>query len=931
MVLLIVIFATCSVKAQTDQFRILDGIPHLPVYANTTATTGIQSGGVIYSQSDQMAMIYNGSTWDNLCATVTSIAGNNDYFKIINKIPYLPVATVNPIGTPELGNSYYSTSQLTTLVYDGNDWVKIGDLACSGNDTGVTTKKGSFKFPALGSNPGSGSISEGAIYINTTENIFKVYNGTAWVDGVSCGWIEYSSPLASSEWVNNAVVPITWTAAPDGTTYDLSYSTNGGTTWTPIVNNYSGFTYNWNISGLTAFENNVKINIHDDSYDFDGESDVFITYPPYIVSISRTGSGPICENLDPGSFNLSVSGGSGSQTIQWYEDDDNDLSADATSVGTGITSYDPSGVVASYMGIAHTHYVGAIVTDDNLTNILSEKEVSFAFETACLEIIAPLAGVEWVNNVSQSISWTAPSGGSSYDLSYSINGGSTWNLIANNVSGTSYSWTPSIITTYENDVKLKIHDDIFGNDTESNLFTVYPPFSVLVTRSNGTGGVCDDLDPGSFSAAVTGGSGSNTLQWHEDDDNDLSADAVAVGTGSINYNPSGVHANYLAVDHTHYVGAIVTDNNLSGISASSSDNFQYSTSCIELTAPIAGTQWQSNSSHTISWTNSLGASTYTISYSIDNGSSWNTLSAAATGTSYSWTPSSSGVNSYLTEGKIKLVDNNTSKEVISDVLIIYPPITVSVSRSGSGEVCSANDPGSFSVIYSGGSGSLTAQWYEYNSSSLASGTTVGDGSLSYNPTQVHSSYTSYDHTHYVGVVVTDATLGITNQGYQSFSYKKNCWSCGDDLEYYSIYSFQTHFYKTQQFGSRCWFMEDLHYNAYFPHTGAFLYSVGLVSGFLGTNEYNNIQVQFYCPSGWRMANRLDAESVSSNSTFLQSLNSSSYSGNNGIMWVAQAFYHTGFPDRRYVKYLDEFGTISHRTHAAGIESSMAPVRCVKNL
>ncbi len=775
-ILLIVVLFTHSLSgmAQINQFRIVDGIPHLPVFANTASATGVQSGGVIYSQVDQMGMIYNGTSWDNLCSTVVNIAGNDDYFKIVDKIPYLPVAANNPVGVPEIGNTYYSTNQLTTLVYDGNSWVKIGDLACSGSDAGVTTKKGSFKFPALPTSPVGASVTEGAIYINTSENIFKVYNGTAWIDGVSCGWIEFASPLASSEWGNTGNVPITWTAAPDGSTYDLFYSLDGGSTWISIVNNHSGFTYNWDITGIAIYENDVKIRIHDDSYDFDGLSGLFEIYPPFVVNIARTGSGPICESLDPGSFDLTITGGSGSYIIQWYENDDNDLSSDATAVGTDVTTYDPTGAEASYLGTSHTHYVGAIVSDDNLTSMSREVEESFAFEATCLEITAPLASAEWVNNIAQTISWTETTNGSTYDLSYSIDSGTSWTVIANNVSGASYAWTPSLIIAYENDVKIRIHDDVFNHDVESDLFTVYPPYVVSIART-GSGPICESLDPGSFDLTITGGSGSYTIQWYEDDDNDLSSDATAVGAGLTTYDPTGAEASYLGTSHTHYVGAIVSDDNVSSISNREVEvSFAFEATCLEITAPLAGAEWNSSEEQTVSWTAPAGGSTYDILYSTDGGTTWIPFALNQTGNSYSFTYP---IFSYQNNMKIKIHDDVFSTDTESDVFKVYEPLVATLTRpDDTGDICEDLDPGSFAVSITGGSGSNSIQWYEDDDDDLsADATAVGTGANTYDPAIMHADFNSSSHTHYTGLVVTDNTLtAVSDEKEISYNYEVSC-------------------------------------------------------------------------------------------------------------------------------------------------------------
>ena len=340
----------------------------------------------------------------------------------------------------------------------------------------------------------------------------------------------------------------------------------------------------------------------------------------------------------------------------------------------------------------------------------------------------------------------------------------------------------------------------------------YTPLSLDVTRTPFFGDVCENLDPGSFVAAISGGSGNYDIQWYEDDDSDFTMDAVLLtGQTSETYDPLNIHVSMQNSNHTHYVGVIITDTE-SAQSISKSVNFQYSESCVEIMSPLEGAKLQNNMSYMISWHNSQGASTYAISYSIDDGLNWNIISALESGISIMWTPSSSGINSF-TQAKIKVLDNSTSKEVIVNV-VIYPPITVSVTRSGSGDVCENHDPGSFSVTYSGGSGSFTKQWYENNNNLLSSGTAVGTGTNNYDSSSV-DYYNDSDHTHFVGVEVTDNVLGFTEQNYVEFAYTKDCWSCGMDIAVNHTTTGgvapedKTVNYKTVSYDGKCWIAQNL--------------------------------------------------------------------------------------------------------------------------
>ncbi len=193
MVLLIAIFATCSVKAQTDQFRVLDGVPHLPVVANTASVSTPETGMLVYSSANGSPMIFDGGIWLNLCETSSGVSGSG-YFKVKNKISYLPVNNSLSI-TPESGSVYLSSSSNTVKVYDGSSWFDVTNLNSGSFSTrsGFSSKIEAIQLPVLANDPSPVGLSAGAIYINTGVSAIKYYNGSSW-QTLTCNF----APVANS-------------------------------------------------------------------------------------------------------------------------------------------------------------------------------------------------------------------------------------------------------------------------------------------------------------------------------------------------------------------------------------------------------------------------------------------------------------------------------------------------------------------------------------------------------------------------------------------------------------------------------------------------------------------------------------------------------------------------------------------------------------
>ncbi|WP_289532371.1 hypothetical protein, partial [Labilibaculum sp. K2S] len=122
----LLVLATFAVQAQTDQFRVLGGVPHLPVFANTAAVTSPAVGMLVYSTADAAPMVYEGTAWQSLCTGVLP-TGSVSTFRVLNKIPYLPVRPSVTV-TPTAGSMYYSSTDNTVKFYSGSAWVNAADL-----------------------------------------------------------------------------------------------------------------------------------------------------------------------------------------------------------------------------------------------------------------------------------------------------------------------------------------------------------------------------------------------------------------------------------------------------------------------------------------------------------------------------------------------------------------------------------------------------------------------------------------------------------------------------------------------------------------------------------------------------------------------------------------------------------------------------------
>ncbi len=178
------LLANIVMQAQTNQFRIVDGIPHLPVVTNTTAVPSPVTGAMVFSQADDQAMVYNGAAWYGLTDLPDPVGSDSEpYFRVVNGMPCMAVTTSGSMFEPSAGLVYYADSgDQGLIVGDGSGYSPITDFVGSGslNEKAMVSSglNKMLAMPVLNTAPTG--ITAGAFYLNATTNQFEVYNGSAW-------------------------------------------------------------------------------------------------------------------------------------------------------------------------------------------------------------------------------------------------------------------------------------------------------------------------------------------------------------------------------------------------------------------------------------------------------------------------------------------------------------------------------------------------------------------------------------------------------------------------------------------------------------------------------------------------------------------------------------------------------------------------------
>ena len=163
---------------------------------------------------------------------------------------------------------------------------------------------------------------------------------------------------------------------------------------------------------------------------------------------------------------------------------------------TTINSTAPTGATAgSYLWnpIPPTPSANALVRVLDALNptVGDTSDAVFSISNGTAALTSPNGGETWYIGSTQNITWSYTGSPSQYDIEYSTDNGTTWNIIANNVSvgsvGGGFIWV--VPNTPSNQCLVKITDvfDPFRQDISDTVFTItqYIPRSITIVEPNG--------------------------------------------------------------------------------------------------------------------------------------------------------------------------------------------------------------------------------------------------------------------------------------------------------------------------------------------------------------------------------------------------------------------------------------------------------------
>lgn len=445
---------------------------------------------------------------------------------------------------------------------------------------------------------------------------------------------------------------ITWSSLGVSNYTSLFYSTDGGSTWNLIASavptTTGNNTYSWNVAG------NISSNCLVKATDYYNKTISDISNAKF--SIESTGASTITIT----SPNGGESWGTGKQKlITWtgvnVSDKVNisystDAGATWYNLGNGIAntgSYDwrlPGDVTSKYI-VRVTDYANSCISDqsDAVFNVIPMPFITINSLNTYEKIYSKTyKTLYWSSGNLKSINLT---------LEYSVDSMKTWKLITGgyNFRG-EFDW--QVPNEKSDKCFIRIYDtnDPSTFDINNTAFSISNPNITLTSPNGGENWAsCSEQR-----IEWTSEQASNKVTISHSTDNGVSWSTIASGINNYTYNSYTWKVPSTASGQNKIKVQDYSNSSLNDISEqifSISNNV----ATITLTSPNGGEVLKGNTQKNITWTNTGTISTVRISYSINNGTSWNTITNSVPNNgSYNWTVPN---NISSTQAMIQVSDN----------------------------------------------------------------------------------------------------------------------------------------------------------------------------------------------------------------------------------------------------------------------------------
>ena len=325
------------------------------------------------------------------------------------------------------------------------------------------------------------SKADESYYYDVSDNDFEIRPGIVITSPNNNSSLFQACTISSVTWQGNA-----------SSNCSIELSTDSGQTWKMINANFAvtGFSnnYSWTIPNLPSDKCLVRVTDLNNTNYTDVSDSVFTIKPSLVLNYPSYGG--VMKAGSTVAITWTAYSTSNYYNLDYSTDNGQTWVSIATNqyITTGTYNWVVPNVGSSYVKVRVTDFSSSCKTAQ------STNPFVIAAKNATVNLSGPNAGT-YGSCTPMTISWTSTGGSSVTDVNllYSTNAGTTWNLIATNLSvaAGSYTWNnvPNIATT-NGLIKIVDANDQNNYDISDNVFTITKAISVSIT-ANKTTKLCD--------------------------------------------------------------------------------------------------------------------------------------------------------------------------------------------------------------------------------------------------------------------------------------------------------------------------------------------------------------------------------------------------------------------------------------------------------
>jgi hypothetical protein len=573
--------------------------------------------------------------------------------------------------------------------------------------------------------------------------------------------IVITSPNGGENWqvANPNARLITWTSTGVSNYYNISYSINNGQTWIAIVNNQyiTSNQYNWTIPNNPSGQVLVKVEDYNNTCKFDISDAVFtIQSPTPIITVNAPNGG---NTYYVGtSYNITWSSQYLTSSFVKLE-----YSTDNGATWFVISTATPNDNSESWL-VPNTPSSQCLVRVSEYGNpsVFDVSDNVFSIVTPYIRVNVPNGGENITGCTSQSISWSGfGTGTGPYRVEYSSDNGTSWTLLTNSTTSSSYTWNPvPNISSSQALVRVSLTNNATVNDVSDANFNLNQQTYIIINSPNG-GEDWQVANPSVRTITWASSGVSNAYNIYYSLDGGFNWTTIVsnqtITTNQYNWTIPNVSSNNALI--------MVEDRN-------NTCKFDVSDAPFTITAPTpqitvnnpnGGNTLYAFNNYNITWSSSyLSSSFVKIELSTDSAATWMTIIGSTNNTgSYTW----SVPNIATTKALIRVTDfgNNATYDESNAVFTIKPAVMVTAPNGDENlGGCTMT-----TITWEGESGSQSYNLqYSINGgnswTTIVSQTFTGGPNFSYNWTlpNIPSNYCLVKVTHNSNSSKTDVSDGV---------------------------------------------------------------------------------------------------------------------------------------------------------------------------